>query len=205
MKNHDKIKQYLCAVAFFCTVLSVSGQENTILDSFNAADNNGTVFLKWVISSGSTCDGINIFRSSDTIGFIQIGRIEGICGSPDTPQPFSFTDENPLKNQINYYRLELGYSGYSEIISIELISLNNRDHQVRPNPVVNGAKIYFENDESKPHILLVFDLNGRIIDEQSNSQAYFSINTSSLPGGLYLFSISGTESNQIIKGKFIKF
>jgi hypothetical protein len=89
------------------------------------------------------------------------------------------------------------------VSGINPINSGNADINIYPNPVVNGAKIYFENDESKPHILLVFDLNGRIIDEQSNSQAYFSINTSSLPGGLYLFSISGTESNLIIKGKFI--
>ena len=175
MKINYKIRQIISFTLLFFLFHSSSGQNNTILDSFTAIEIDGTVFLKWIISSGSTCNGINIFRSDDTVGFMQIGRIDGICGDPGSPQPYDFIDEHPLKNKVNYYRLELGTKGYSEIISIEIIDLEKNNYQVRPNPVSDQARIYFDLDENESYILTVYNIQGCMVDNRMVSHSSLEV------------------------------
>ena len=113
------------------------------------------VFSEWM-----RCNGIQIFRSTDKINFIKIGDIAGVCGSTSAPQPYDLTDINPVKNSFNYYRLELGGSGISDIIGIEIIELEYSGYQIRPNPISTEAKIFFENNKNQEHHLTIYDTNG---------------------------------------------
>ena len=193
-----KIMMVLCAMT-----TSGFSQSTTILDEFSASENNGTVYLYWIISSGSTCDGIKIFRSVDNLNFTQIGEIGGVCGSSSAPQPYSFVDENPQKNRTNYYRLELGYSGYSETIFLEITDLNEKGYQVRPNPVVDEAHIVFQNDLRKSCSITLYNLIGRKTASQSTKETSFNIGTLNLNNGMYVFIISSADNQIKIKGKII--
>ena len=97
---------------FFLIIGSNSlAQQNSILGSFYLFESNAKIYLNWSIVSGSTCNGIKIFRSIDSLNFYEIGKIEGICGNISAEQFYNFIDENPVKNKINFYKLELGNSG----------------------------------------------------------------------------------------------
>ena len=89
------------------------------LDRFTAQQVNNEVLLNWTIKSGFTCNGIEILSSSDSLNFTNIGKIEGICGAVDEPISYTFSHKAPAQNKINYYRLELGGVGSTEIISVE--------------------------------------------------------------------------------------
>src|SRR3989338_10345725 len=106
------IKKSLASVGLiFVTGLSVHAQEADILDYMNVSNLKGDILLDWQISQGSTCKGIKIYRSVNNSAFIQVGEIEGICGNFYRPIRYIFKDENPVKNQVNNYRLDLGGYG----------------------------------------------------------------------------------------------
>ena len=172
---------------------NVFAQHNPILDNFTVFENNGKVYLNWTIISGSTCNGIQIYRSTDSINYIQVGSIAGICGSSSTAVNYNFTDNNPEKNKINYYRLELGSNGSSEILSVEIIDIES-GYQIRPNPVIGKAKIYFDNNTKLQHQLFIYNLNGFQIFSSTTKEDFFELNTETFLTGIYLFTIS-TEGN----------
>jgi len=195
-------RHLLIFLFLFGSVLSSRGQQTTILSSFDVFYRDGVVYLDWVISAGNTCNGTKIFRSTNGINFTEIGSIEGICGNPNSPQPFSFVDEDPVENLTNYYRLEMGATGFSEIESVEIIPLNN-GYQVRPNPARDFVKIYFENSDLIEHTLYLYDVNGTFIRSYTTGNAYFDLNVLEFAAGLYLFTISDPDREIIVKGKLM--
>ena len=96
------------SVLFIFIATMVSSQ--TILDDFALDLNQGKVLLAWTIKSGSVCNGIQIYRSStgDSVNFDLIEDIQGVCGDLSSPVAYTFTDEDPMPNQVNYYKLLLG-------------------------------------------------------------------------------------------------
>jgi hypothetical protein len=202
-KKHQKHKALnKTLVVLFLLIFSIQAHSQVTLDYFNANEDGKTIFLKWAVSEGQTCNGITITRSSDGFFFEEIGRIEGVCGSPDVSVPYSFTDDSPIANQINYYKLELGVSDFSETISIEYNSKNEEGYQIRPNPVRDFTTIYFDNPNFDEVNLLLFDSYGRQVDEFTSKSSFIEINASSFSDGMYFFLLE--SRNQTIKGKFLK-
>jgi len=178
-------------------------QETTILDNFTAVENDGKIFLRWVITSGSTCDGTKISRSTDNLSYTQIGEIPGVCGSSSAPKPYDFIDESPVKNQVNHYRLELGNNGFSKVVSIEIIDLQDKEFQVRPNPVTYSAKIYFKNKNFENHQLKLFNQSGSFVSSSYTNDDCFDFDATNLQAGIYIFTISKTDKPAEIKGKIV--
>lgn len=170
-------------------------QHNPVLESFTATQTNGKVFLIWVMSSGSTCNGIDILRSTDSLSFNSIGNIAGTCGSLTVAVTYQFTDDNPVKNKTNYYRLDLGGNGFSQVISVHIIDLSN-GYLLLPNPAKDIALIYFQNDLNQQHHLTIYNANARCVKKLTAQQNFFQLNTTNIPSGIYFFSITN-NANQI--------
>jgi hypothetical protein len=62
-------------------VFGFSAKSQTILSDFDIDQSNGKVLLAWTIKSGSICNGMQIYRSKDSIDFVLIEDIQGVCGS----------------------------------------------------------------------------------------------------------------------------
>lgn len=187
-------------VSLLCSQ-NLKAQNEIVLDYFEANQNQEEVLLKWAISKGSVCNGITITRSSDSLFFSPIGRIEGVCGSPDAQQPYSFVDETPLKNQINYYKLELGSYDFSEVVSLKVIDKNGKDFEVIPNPIQDEGRIYFDNPNYEDFQIEIYHINGSLIRSQASQENYFDIESLYFSAGLYIFHLSNSKTS--IKGKFI--
>jgi hypothetical protein len=196
-----RIISFLAALVLTATF--TSAQKKSIIGKFKISEVNGIVYLDWAIIAGSTCNGIQIYRSTDSISFTQIGSIPGICGSTTFSQPYDFTDENPVKNKVNYYRLSLGGSGLSEILSVEIINLDYGNYQVRPNPVNNQAKVYFDNEKKELHHLSLFNQTGTQLLSTSTKQNYFDLEAASFSSGVYLFTITDLQNTVKAKGKLV--
>jgi hypothetical protein len=178
-------------------------QTTTILDRFRVSQLNGKVILEWVISSGSTCNGIRIYRSTDSVDFNLIGAILGECGSISEPVLYTFTDSLPVSNRINYYQLELGGNGSSEIVSIEIIGTDQGDYQIRPHPVNNESGIYFNNSNNSNCQLRIFNIYGFELYRASTNQNFFILQSDFLPSGLYAFTISCSSQVLKVKGTLV--
>ncbi|UPT66994.1 MAG: T9SS type A sorting domain-containing protein [Sphingobacteriales bacterium JAD_PAG50586_3] len=198
MATHIKIVLLLVLSAF-----GLRAQETSILGSFDAAAFNGKVQLSWQITAGSVCDGIKISHSTDSINFTQIGEIIGVCGSISEPVNYSFTHDTPLQNGKNYYRLQLGATGKSPIININLITIGNSGYQIRPHPVNGPAMVYFTNENQQPHTLVVYNSNGQQVQKYYTSTGSFNIQPTGITNGMYLFTIADEKENIKLRGKLL--
>ncbi|MBK9477393.1 MAG: T9SS type A sorting domain-containing protein [Bacteroidetes bacterium] len=198
------LRQILILVIFLVGTVKIAfSQRSPILGQFSISTTDGKVFLNWSIVSGATCNGIQIYRSADTSNFSQIGEIPGVCGSASFEQFYNYTDYHPLKNQLNYYRLELGSLEYSQTVSIEVIDIEYGGYQIRPQPANTAAKIYFENNNKQEYDFSLFDLKGQKLLTASGKEDYFALNTTDVQSGLYFFTISNPGKPQVIKGKLM--
>ena len=180
-----------------------SAQDGSIQLRFAATENEGKIFLNWTMDLGQTCNGIDITRSTDLINFVSVGEILGICGSPTDTVRYSFLDESPIPNQINYYQLSLGNLGFSQIVSVELIDLEGSGTQIRPNPIVDSGRIFFSNEQRRPHTLEIVAQSGQIKERILSRDEFFEVDASLLNQGIYLFRILDETSTVVSSGKFV--
>lgn len=186
---------------YFSTAF-LSAQETFILAGFNGKASEKAVLLQWTIQQGQTCNGTIIERSSDTLHFEPIGDIPGICGSSGSPVPYRFTDESPLVNQVNYYRLELGGQGYSRILAIPYFEDGNSGSLVMPNPATHATLIHFENREERLYQLQLMDTRGKMVLSQQGNSGMAVLEVGHLTAGTYFYRIS-IKDKPYITGKLL--
>lgn len=198
-----RFKKSLASVGLiFVTGFSVQAQEADILDYINISNLKGDILLDWQITQGSTCNGIKIYRSVNNSEFIQVGEIDGICGHSSRPVRYVFKDENPVKNQVNNYRLDLGGYGNSETVGIEIIDFDSKEYQLRPNPVVTTSQLMFNNDKNKEAQIHIFDAKGNAFHYLTTKTNVVTINAENYSSGFYFFNVI-IENQLITSGKFI--
>jgi hypothetical protein len=177
--------------------------QNDFLNNFTISTNNGQVYLNWVIASGNTCDGVRVFRSSDSVFFEQIGRIDGVCGSPFSSVSYDYIDTIPLPNQMNYYRLELGNLGFSMILGVLIIDFSKNKYQIFPQPAQDYCIIHFQNPLQQVHFLEIFDRSGNLQKKMRTYDSSFFIQTNTLPQSVFLFRISNSSGQRLVSGKLM--
>lgn len=193
----------LWLAAMLSLPMPMNAQQSDILDRFTLTEQGGVIYLSWTIGAGNTCQGTNIQRSADSVNFSDIGRIAGVCGSTEKSEDYDFQDTSPLKNQVNYYRLELGLTGYSEVRSVQMIDLGELGFQVRPNPASDWIEVHLENREAHVFQLDITDLNGTLVHTETTAGEQFLLPTSTWVNGVYLFHLRSTESDRSFTGKMI--
>lgn len=159
----------LAGFTFFVTTPAKSQSPHPILSYFTAVVSTNQIQLNWAIAGGNTCEGTIVQRSADGIFFETIGEIGGVCGSPDFEIPYFFIDENPLANQVNHYRLELGSQGFSSAININFIPLNEQGYSLRYDALNQYAVINFDNQVHERVRFVLYDLLGHKIQEGSTN------------------------------------
>lgn len=197
-----KIKFSFAALVFAMAGIVSYAQEALILDGFTGVAQPEQVQLRWVISSGETCNGTFIERSTDNINWIQIGDIPGVCGSSSAPVPYNFIDDSPVSNTVNLYRLELGGQGYSKTISVPYYDYTEKGYVLIPNPVYENTTVYFGTSVSEPFVISIFTISGQKIQQDSGAGGTYFINAQSLSAGTYLFVIS-RQGKKNVSGKMI--
>jgi hypothetical protein len=186
---------------FICLLLSGKGNSQTILDEFSIDVTQGQVLLAWTIKSGSLCNGIQIYRSIDSLNFSEIKNIDGICGDLSSPVYYTYTDQNPIQNETNYYKLALGGEGESDILGIEVLFVPANSYLLRPNPISGTADLYFENANNENIELKIYDDLGSVIHKKSTNTNRFILDSSMISTGLYYFTIINQASNRVINGR----
>jgi hypothetical protein len=179
-----------------------AAQSSPMLGRFIAQENNGIVYINLQILAGSTCNGIKLFHSVDSVNYSEIGRIEGVCGDISNPESYNFIHQFPAPG-LNYYKLELGIGSFSDVILIEIIMVEESSYQIRPNPVINKSRIYFNNESHEKYNLFMHNINGQKVLELTTKEEYFEINAQALKAGLYIFTIFDFFNKPFDTGKLI--
>lgn len=180
--------KFYIAILLFMLAFSAKGQ-HAILSKFIGVQQDDRVFLRWTIKSGEQCDGIRIFRSTDTTGFRLIGEIPGVCGSSINEVSYTFFDEAPKPNQINYYRLEMGNQGFSTFKAVEYLLLNDDGFALTTNPVYDRSTLLFENPNRATYRLEVYSLSGRPVYQRKTTDNSFILSAAQLPRQLLIFRV----------------
>jgi hypothetical protein len=185
----------------------VYGQSHYLLSRLEASKDKNRIILNWTIKRGGSCFGIGILRSTNNTDFEKIGEITGVCGSAETEQNFVFIDENPVKNKIHYYVLEMGFSGKTEPpLEAEYFDFEKNKSFVFPNPMRSEGRIKFINPHSSKHLLSVFDLMGRKIWSQSTDNDEFILSHNTIDFNPVVqkltYIIQNAEGNIISTGIF---
>ena len=198
-----KTPQLLIFSFIICCLDFTTFAQESILEKFSTQHISGKVFLTWTVKSGQTCNGIRIYRSDDSLSYTEIGDIQGVCGNLGFSVDYTFQDNNPVKNKINYYRLDLGGIELTYSISVEVIDVGQNDYYLKANPLVDQTKLYFRNPSQQTTVLTVISQNGKIIETKETTTDHFTLNSNDYLSGLYFFTLSNPNSDKNISGKFI--
>lgn len=176
----------------------VLGQEaHPILQSFNAYKQSNGVFLRWVIKGGNQCNGTKVFRASDDLVFEEVNHIPGICGSFNQNETYSFFDSLPHPNRYNHYKLELGFQGFSQAVTVFFEDFGEEQFLVLGAARSQTVRILFSNDQNQPMTFEVFDLGGKLIYSEMGNDSDFEFDPSAFRPGIHVFRILGTTGSDI--------
>lgn len=168
-----------------CTLfIFLNGKAQNPLVAYSATPFKEGILISFTMRGGFSCNGINIERSEDSLNFSVIGDIEGICGSPDFDQQFTFTDRQPLPNRTNYYRLDLKQLGYSPVFSAFFAMFNSDGLLIIPNPCTENCRFYFDNPKREKVVVQLFQ-NGMEKFVQTTDQGFWEINIRQYAAGIY--------------------
>lgn len=173
-----------------------------ILRDFYGRQVDNGIELTWVIKGGNTCQGAYIQRFEADSFFMEIGEYDGVCGSTLGDESYTFTDTAPLLNQTNYYRLELGQQGFTNVIQVDYYKYNDKGYIILGNPMIEQTEIVFENTSGNAHDIALYDMGGNLIMQKPTDKDRVTLYNLGLPAGIYLFVIKEGEQ-ALIKGKIL--
>jgi len=169
---------------------------------FSVVQVENNVQLNFTLKAGFTCNGIGIYRSADSINFTLIGDIQGVCGSNDKNESYTYTDYTPLKNSKNYYRLQPGSLGASGISGVFFIDLSENEVLVYPNPLTSTSAVYTLNPSHEERTMEIFTRDGKHTYTSKPSRgSSFPLPADHFIPGIYYFTI-GSGGIERFKGSF---
>ena len=162
----------------FLIAFGYNANTQTILGDFDIDQSDGKVLLAWTIKSGSVCNGMQIFRSKDSVDFVLIEDIQGVCGDLSSSVSYTYTDQTPILNNYNYYKINFGGLEDSNILGIEVINILSNSYLLKPNPVTGASDLYFENDNqsevvlNQPSVLYYTNANSLVRSAERSDRSF---------------------------------
>ncbi len=187
--NRQLITMKRLSLLFFLSLSwSMLQAQSMPLSQFSGFQQGTSIQLSFTISGGNTCQGIEIQRSADSIHYMAIGSIPGICGSIEKEESYFFEDMAPLENQVNHYRLLLGQLGYSATIAVPFYQFDD-GLLLFPNPALDQAMVYYYNEKNELFDIGIFDTTGRLYRLISTRDDSVPLIVAELPAGIYLVTV----------------
>ncbi len=178
-------------------------QQDSIFSFFNVQQENNKVVIFITINGGIQCSGLQVQRSTDSINFIQLYEFPGICGSPGADESYVWVDDSPIKNVVNYYRLEVGNLGIvSDHKSVFFQYFEGDKLLITPNPC-EDCTVRFPNDKREKVRIQLFSLDGKFLLEEVTTNNFYSLKNFDLQGSIFFVSIF-YENGKKITGKILK-
>ncbi len=189
------------------------------LTDFTAKVIDKKVILIWETATEVNNYGFDIERSllpathvrtnyeSEDASWETIGFVSG-HGNSNSPNNYSFTDDNPPGGQVSYRLKQIDFDGiyeYSDVIAVKVeMPTEMVLNQNFPNPFNPSTTIeYYLPSTYKLHVvqLKVYDLLGRVVatlvDEQQQPGKYKVLfDASGLPSGTYIYRLTAGGLNQ---------
>ena len=139
---------------------SYSQTINISLDYFNIFEYNNQVFVDITLSPGNTCNGIKLWRSTDSLNIIEVVYLDGVCGNSSYSTTYNLVDSSPILNSLNYYKVQYGSNILSEIYEILVLDFKETNFQIWPNPANDFTTFYFKNPLAELYLFNFYNFSG---------------------------------------------
>ena len=192
-----------CLFLLLLVSFGFTAKSQSILSDFDIDLSEGKVLVAWTIKSGNVCNGMQILRSKDSISFVLIEDIQGVCGNLSSSVSYTFTDQTPILNTTNYYKINFGGQQESHVLGIEVVNVINNSYLLKPNPVSGASDLYFQNDNQNEMVLKVFDDFGDVIYLVQTYSNKFVLDSTAFSSGIYYFSLENQKTRSVINGKAV--
>lgn len=136
--------------------------------SFDLKQINGVVELKWATSQESVNHGFEIERSFENSSFVKVGFVasKAIDGNATDEIQYSYLDESVSNGKYLYRLKQIDQDGNFTYSTIQSITINSVDEiKIYPNPATNQITIQRMGATQQPIPVIIFDINGRIIEK----------------------------------------
>ena len=178
-------------------------QQDSIFSFFNVQQESNKVVVFLTINGGIQCSGLQVQRSTDSINYNLVHEFPGICGSPGADESYFWVDDSPIKNEINYYRLEVGNLGIvSDHKSVFFQFFEGDKLLITPNPC-EECTVRFPNDQREKVRIQLSSIDGKFLMEEETTNNFYSLKDFDLQGAIFFLSIF-YENGKQITGKILK-
>ncbi len=164
------------------------------------------VFLNFILSKGSSCNGFNVLHSTDSVNFKVIHEDPTICGTSNADEAKNWTHANPIINQLNYYKIQLNPGEMSPVNRIFVNQTNKPNIVLFPNPISTDhdfLTIKILGTESLEFDGFIYNQFGNYVlkIENQSTISNSTIKIHELSNGLYLIKL--TDGYNLYSTKFI--
>lgn len=183
--------------------------------SAKKSDYNDDVLLQWNTAAEINNDHFELEVATEMtvdgkLDFRKFGELPG-AGTSSIPHDYDYTDDEPGKSGMRYYRLkQIDYDGTFTYSDIQPLSFGDKVElsELYPNPVTNILHFTIESSAEKDITISIYNLTGQEVyrnpvhlNEGSNMMTF---DMTQIPRGYYIFNVAG-GSDIKIKEKFEKF
>jgi hypothetical protein len=170
------------------------------LVNFSGVKKGGYNLLQWSTASEQNSKNFEIQRSEDGNTFDAISIVNA-AGNSDRMLNYQYDDRALAASPVYYYRLKMvdldGTAKYSSIIFIR--NSATQLTMVYPNPARDQITINVGNKSLLNSNAVLTDLNGKVLQKISLTQASTQVNVSSYMRGMYLLKFTDGTSIKIVK------
>jgi hypothetical protein len=176
------------AVTVVCVgPLAVLAQEHPYLSRFELVEQPGAVRVEWTMIAGNTCTDIEVWRGTHTSDLHPIGTIHGLCGNISEPVFYEWTDHQPPENSVLYYRIVLGTSGPSSILSIDFDQFTSSDVRVVRTDA-DRVEVFLNVPFSADVEWRCYTADGRPLGYGSGTGQWHAVDLGGAASGAYIFT-----------------
>jgi hypothetical protein len=182
------------------------------LVSFTAKKkDNGDVIAEWKTVSEQNISHFEVEVAKGNIDyqnrrFVKIGEVVS-PGNSNSERSYSFTDSDPVKTGVRYYRLKIVDRDNTFVYSpIRPVVFNNDiQWQVYPNPSNGIYNFIYQLNQSETVNLKVYDVNGKLVKQMGlmgngfMQKAQVDLKSAKFASGIYLLSAEAGEKKFSIK------
>lgn len=182
--------------------VSLFAQDEVSFDK-SIIEGNGILRFRVNIHSGSTCNGIFLERSIDSLNFELVDAEYGVCGSANFDVPYILIDSNPIFNQKVYYKFQLGDFS-TEAFSYLFIQKNKEGITMYPNPSNGVVNILFPNSQRSFFDVKIINNQGLLMMSEANvREDSLKVLTEKLASGVYTVIVVSTINNIRYESKLV--
>lgn len=126
-------------------------------------------------------------------------------GNSAAAQSYTFTDTEPGKTGVRYYRIRtIGIDGSVQYSAVKaLLFTDELSWQIYPNPTTGSSWLVYQMNADEQAHLRIYNLQGIIIKQQKLTGNSFvqklEIDLSAYSNGMYMFELGGTRGKKVFK------